>query len=270
MAKDFFYQVMGDVIGPITGLELRERAAAGDVLTDTLVRIGGDGQWVHARRLKNLFDDNGRAIPHVEVMQALGHAASEFHEAEAAFHELPQRAPPRLVLDAIAFATRQHAGQLRKDNVTPYISHPLRVMTILSTSFGVDDPETLAAAVLHDVIEDTKVDYDDLYEQFGQRVAEYVALLTKDSRLPEETREERYLQGIADGPIEVKLCKLADAYDNVLDSSGLAKKQQTKTLRKANDLLEKLEADLPDAARHAFDLVRELIEQTSGGLIRHD
>jgi hypothetical protein len=270
MAKEFFYQVMGDVFGPITGVELRERAADGDVAIDTLVRIGSDGQWVHARRLKNLFDDNGRAIPHDEVMQALGHVETEIHEEAAEFHELRQRPPAKLVLDAIAYATRQHVGQLRKDNVTPYISHPLRVMTILATSFGVDDPETLAAAVLHDVIEDTKADYDDLYELFGQRVADFVALLTKDSRLSEEIREERYLRGIADGPVEVQLCKLADAYDNVLDSSGLAKKQQTKTLRKTNDLLDKLEPDLPDAARHAFDLVRGLIEQTSGGLIRHD
>jgi 5'-deoxynucleotidase YfbR-like HD superfamily hydrolase len=263
MAKEFFYQVMGEVMGPITGVELRERAAAGDVQMDTLVRIGGDGQWVHARRLKNLFDDSGRAIGHEEMLQALGHAAAEFRE-------IPQQAPSRLVLSAIAFAARKHAGQLRKDQQTPYISHPLRVMTIVATSFGVDDPEVLAAAVLHDVIEDTTADYDDLYEQFGQRVAEYVVALTKDPRLPEEEREERYLQAIAAAPPVVQLCKLADAYDNVLSSTELTKKQQTKTLHKANDLLDKLEPNLPDDARHAFDLLRELIEQTSGGLIRHD
>ena len=263
MAKEFFYQVMGEVFGPFTGVELRERAAAGDVSLDTPVRIGGDGQWVHARRLRNLFDDNGRAIPHEEVMQAFGHAEAEFREVQ-------QRAPSRMVLSAIAFAARKHAGQLRKDSATPYIAHPLRVMTILATSFGVDDAETLAAAALHDVIEDTTADYDDLYEQFGERVAGYVAALTKDSRLAEEEREERFLQTIAASPPAVKLCKLADAYDNVLDSAGLSKKQQTKTLRKANDLLDVLEPSLPDEARHAFDLLRDLIEQTSGGLIRHD
>jgi (p)ppGpp synthase/HD superfamily hydrolase len=143
-------------------------------------------------------------------------------------------------------------------------------MTILTTSFGVDEPEALAAAVLHDVIEDANVDYDELYEQFGERVANYVATLSKDARLPEEEREARYLEAIAAAPPMVQLCKLADAYDNVLDSSGLSRKQQTKSLRKANDLLDKLEPKLPETARHAFDLVRELIEHSSGGLIRHD
>jgi guanosine-3',5'-bis(diphosphate) 3'-pyrophosphohydrolase len=262
MAKEFFYQVMGEVFGPITGVDLRERAADGDVTTDTLVRIGTDGEWVHARRLKNLFDDGGRAISHEEVMQALGQTAE--------FHEVPQQAPSPLVLKAIAFATRQHAGQIRKDNLTPYISHPWRVMTILATSFGVSDPAVLAAAALHDVIEDTKVDYDDLYDEFGETVAGYVAALSKDSRLPEEEREAKYLQAIADAPTAVKLCKLADAYDNVVDATGLSKKQHTKTLRKANDLLDTLEPNLPDEARHAFELLRELIERTSGGLIRHD
>ena len=54
MAKKFFYQVMGDVFGPIAGIDLREKAVAGDVTPDTLVKVGDAGDWVHARRLSNL------------------------------------------------------------------------------------------------------------------------------------------------------------------------------------------------------------------------
>ncbi|OYV87741.1 MAG: hypothetical protein B7Z73_09670, partial [Planctomycetia bacterium 21-64-5] len=92
------------------------------------------------------------------------------------------------LLSAISFAARAHEGQFRKDGETPYIAHPLRVMTVASQLFGVSDLEALMAAVLHDTIEDTRTDHDDLSEQFGTRVADYVAALTKDKRLPEETR----------------------------------------------------------------------------------
>ena len=88
MAKEFFYQVMGEVFGPITGVDLRERAADGDVTTDTLVRIGTDGEWVHARRLKNLFDDGGRAITHEEVMKSLGQTAESLAALRDSYADL--------------------------------------------------------------------------------------------------------------------------------------------------------------------------------------
>ena len=89
-----------------------------------------------------------------------------------------------LLLAAISFAARAHQGHFRKDGETPYIAHPLRVMAVASLLFGVTDMETLMAAVLHDTIEDTKTDHDDLSQQFGSRVADYVAALSKDKRLP--------------------------------------------------------------------------------------
>ena len=60
-----------------------------------------------------------------------------------------------LLLDAVSFAARAHQGQFRKDGRTPYASHPTRVCLVMRCVFGVEDPEVLAAAVLHDTIEDT-------------------------------------------------------------------------------------------------------------------
>src|SRR5436190_896130 len=91
-----------------------------------------------------------------------------------------------MLLEAISFAARKHQGQLRKDDRTPYFAHPVRVMMIVRDRWGITDPEVLAAAVLHDTIEDTTTDYDDVVKRFGPRVAQLVALLTKDKRLPEE------------------------------------------------------------------------------------
>lgn len=167
-----------------------------------------------------------------------------------------------LVLEAISFAARAHLGQLRKDGQTPYAAHPLRVMTILQQVFRVTDPETLAAAALHDVIEDTTTDFDDLEEQFGARVAGYVALLSKDSRLREDEREAAYRAALAVAPIEVKLCKLGDMYDNLADcGSGMSPHFRDKTARKMRAYLEALEQAFPSPWHHALQLVTEKVAE---------
>src|SRR5438128_352105 len=80
---------------------------------------------------------------------------------------------------AVSFAARAHRHQLRKDQRTPYIAHPMRVCLIVRHVFDIEDTETLLIAVLHDTIEDTTTDFDDIAQQFGPDVAEGVALLSK-------------------------------------------------------------------------------------------
>src|SRR5215207_9659113 len=98
----------------------------------------------------------------------------------------------RPLLEAISFAARAHDGQRRKDGRTPYVSHVFRVCLLLREVLRVDDPRVLTAAVLHDTIEDTTTDFDDLEERFGKEVAGWVAALTKDKALPFEEREAKY------------------------------------------------------------------------------
>jgi (p)ppGpp synthase/HD superfamily hydrolase len=126
--------------------------------------------------------------------------------------------PMDLVLRAIGFATRKHLGQWRKDGATPYAAHPIRVMLTVLREFGETDPETLAAAALHDTIEDSTTDFDEVAGEFGGVVASYVAVLTKDKRLPQERREDAYFEGLARAPLAAKLCKVADTLDNLRDS----------------------------------------------------
>lgn len=167
---------------------------------------------------------------------------------------------PTFLLRAISFAGRSHLGQMRKDGETPYFAHPVRVMTILLTEFGVTDPEVLAAAALHDTIEDTTTDRDDLIERFGPRVAEYVALLSKDKRMPEAPREQRFFDDLAAAPLEVKLCKLGDVYDNLIDSKSLTEAGRQKAVEKAKKLIALFEPTMPKAWRHALEKVRQRIE----------
>ena len=64
-----------------------------------------------------------------------------------------------IVFEAAAFAARAHHHQVRKDGRTPYFSHPVRVCLVVRQVFGFDDPRILAAALLHDTLEDTTTDF---------------------------------------------------------------------------------------------------------------
>ncbi len=140
----------------------------------------------------------------------------------------------RLWQQAVSCAARAHQGQLRKDGKTPYFAHPVRVALTVRHVFGVDDPAALVIALLHDVIEDTTVDYDELLELFGAEVAAGVAALTKDARLPERDRELAYDAQLRQASWQAKLVKLADVHDNFCDSAGA---DQTKILGKAKRAL---------------------------------
>jgi (p)ppGpp synthase/HD superfamily hydrolase len=165
-----------------------------------------------------------------------------------------------LVLRAISFAVRAHRHQLRKDNLTPYAAHPMRVCFIVRHLFEVDDEEVLATAVLHDTIEDTNTDYDDLIEEFGVNVATWVGLLSKDKRRPEAEREEEFRQQLIDAPWQVHLCKLADLYDNLADSKDLTEKQLERAYRRTNLFLQRIESKLNHRTRYAGDQVRAFLE----------
>ena len=146
-----------------------------------------------------------------------------------------------LVLRAITFSSYAHRHQFRKDGKTPYISHPFRVLTILRHVFGVTDERVLAAAVLHDTIEDTTTDFDDICEFFGEEIASWVAALSKDNRLPEKIREAEFYETLVASPDEVRLIKLADLYDNTLDSrKSLSTDKQDRHTHQAKDFLKDL------------------------------
>jgi guanosine-3',5'-bis(diphosphate) 3'-pyrophosphohydrolase len=168
----------------------------------------------------------------------------------------------RRLLEAVSFAARAHRGQLRKDGETPYASHPFRVCLIVCHVFGIDDPEVLSAALFHDTIEDTPTDFDDLAERFGAKAAAWAAQLSKDKRLAEPQREEAYQAVLATAPWQVKLCKLADVYDNLLDSRKLSPEHRRRTCHRSRSYLRVLDdPTAPDKLRQAFDLVQRLLAE---------
>jgi guanosine-3',5'-bis(diphosphate) 3'-pyrophosphohydrolase len=133
---------------------------------------------------------------------------------------------------------------VRKDGKTPYFAHPVRVMMTVREVFGCGDEAALCAAVLHDTIEDTTTDYDDLHERFGGQVADLVAALTKNMALPEERREPGYDKQLAAADWRARLVKCADAFDNLCDVETLDVSKRAERRR-----------DAAEKARRAIALV---------------
>ena len=85
-----------------------------------------------------------------------------------------------LVSEAIAFAVKAHDGMRRKKSESPYILHPMEAAVIVGTM--TDDQNLIAAAALHDVVEDAGVTIQEIEERFGKRVRELVESETEDKR----------------------------------------------------------------------------------------
>lgn len=103
--------------------------------------------------------------------------------------------PFRRLDRAILFAERAHRGQLRKGTENPYFSHVVAVaMLVLEHGHGI---EAAIVGLLHDVIEDTPVDRDEIEEAFGPAIARAVSDLSEpDKRLPWEDRKRVYVEQI--------------------------------------------------------------------------
>jgi len=122
-----------------------------------------------------------------------------------------------LVRRAREFATEAHAAvnQVRKYTGEPYIVHPAAVASLVQRVKHT--PEMLAAAWLHDTVEDTNVIHDEIRLEFGRVVGNYVWFLTDISRPTDGNRAARKLidrRHIFDAPPEAKTVKLADIIDN--------------------------------------------------------
>lgn len=123
-----------------------------------------------------------------------------------------------LVLKATEFAAHKHRNQRRKDKeASPYINHPITLASILLNEGGVDDPKVLAAALLHDTIEDTETSYDELKGQFGVLIADMVMEVTDVKWLHKDARKRLQVSRAARSTRGAKLVKLADKIANLRD-----------------------------------------------------
>ena len=124
----------------------------------------------------------------------------------------------QLILKAAHFAAQKHRDQRRKDKDTsPYINHPISVAKLISEIGNVEDPEVLAAALLHDTIEDTKTTPEELIDNFGERVCSLVQEVTDDKTLPKLERKQRQIDHAKEISGDAAIIKLGDKIANVTD-----------------------------------------------------
>ena len=123
-----------------------------------------------------------------------------------------------LLFRALAFAAHKHRDQRRKDaEASPYINHPIALAEVLAREGGVTDVEVLAAALLHDTIEDTATSAAELRANFGARIAAIVVEVTDDKALPKAERKRLQIEHAAGISAGAKLVKLADKICNLRD-----------------------------------------------------
>lgn len=167
-----------------------------------------------------------------------------------------------IVRRAEIFATGRHAGQTRKDGVTPYIVHPAEMVASLKQC-GIGNPCILAAAWLHDVVEDTDTTVEDVSDEFGRDISGLVDTLTR--RKPHENHDV-YNSRVLSSSHAAKLIKVADTEHNIRTIECLDKDVQQRKLREAKELYLPLRDELCSiyGAAPLFDALEEHIRAFEG------
>ena len=116
---------------------------------------------------------------------------------------------------AVAFAIQAHSGTERRGKAYPYIIHPMEAVSIVATI--TNDPEMLAATILHDTVEDTDVTIEQIREIFGDRVADLVQHETAplDDSLTWREKKTQQIKQLAEAPYDSKVVALGDKLSNM-------------------------------------------------------
>ena len=145
----------------------------------------------------------------------------------------------KLIQKAYNYALEKHGTQLRKSG-EPYIIHPTNVAYTIA-ELGLDE-QTICAALLHDVVEDTDVTNEDIKKQFGEEIAEMVAGVTKLSNMQFTSVEEQQVEDyrkmfLAMGKdIRVIILKLADRLHNMRTLKYLKRDRQIANAKETMEL----------------------------------
>ena len=174
-----------------------------------------------------------------------------------------------LILKAAHFSAQKHSTQRRKDeNESPYINHPISVALAIAQIGGVDDPEILAAALLHDTLEDTETTPEELEDEFGKKVCEYVLDVTDDKNLPKDERKRRQIEHAKKISNGAALIKLGDKISNVTDVINNPPEDWDNNRRKEYlDWAEKVIENCPKVNDKMENKFQEIIKQGREALI---
>ena len=121
-----------------------------------------------------------------------------------------------LITHALRFAAERHSSQRRKGQAKePYVNHLAEVSELVADATEGKDANLIAAALLHDTIEDTETSSDELVATFNNDIAQLVADVTDDKSLPKQDRKHLQVVNSRAQNMRVKLLKLADKTSNL-------------------------------------------------------
>jgi GTP pyrophosphokinase len=195
--------------------------------------------------------------PYVVSRSAEQKLAARFDELVARVTQQRPGSDTELLRRAFEFAAEQHRGQLRQSG-EPYLTHPLEVAHLLADMRL--DVTALCAALLHDVVEDTKIPIEQIRERFGEDVSRLVAGVTKISRLDLRAPEARQAENVRKvllamvDDVRVVLVKLADRLHNMRTLEFLPPEKQQRIARETLDIY------APIAHRLGMGLIRHELE----------
>ena len=192
---------------------------------------------------------------HIHPYGTTRHGEMDWHiarlEARLATMEAAAAATTR---SALAFAQERHDSQ-KRDGGQPYVIHPVRIANILLYEWATENPDLLAAAMLHDVVEDTQTTITEIKDRFGNEIGKLVDGMTmwKGS----ETYET-YIKRVSRGPEPLRVLKCADTLDNLRSWYDAAGMEFPRWWRQANDLVLPMARSVDDEGRVAQSLDRVL------------
>jgi (p)ppGpp synthase/HD superfamily hydrolase len=121
-----------------------------------------------------------------------------------------------VLMRAMEFAARAHSAQRRKGEATePYVNHVIEVARLLADATGGRDIDLILAGMLHDTLEDTDVNREEIAREFGEAVALLVEEVTDDKNLPKAERKRLQVERTPVKSARAKLIKLADKTSNL-------------------------------------------------------
>ena len=127
-----------------------------------------------------------------------------------------------LIHEAIIFAARKHDGQVRNGTDIPYVAHPMEVMQILTKNECTE--EVIIAGLLHDTLEDTDTQPNEILSNFGGDVLWIVEGNSEDKSKTWKERKQHTLDHIASAPLEVRQVCYADKISNLRSMASELKK----------------------------------------------
>ncbi len=143
------------------------------------------------------------------------------------------------------FAKEKYLGNNRIDGTSQHQEHLGSVVARLK-NLGITDQDTISAAWLHDVLDNTTISFDEIDQRFGSKVAVLILAISKDKSIPRARQEEQYVKQLRNAPLDAKIIKLCDISANLreLKGSSFSKTRKLKEVKRNLYYLNVIKSDL--------------------------